>query len=129
VKGLTENQVTSILNVLKSFNADQSVIDMVNASLHSQTSSTGSVTSIAVHVFKSNLTTGSLGSEVKALQQYLNTHGYQITTSGVGSPGHETTLFGNATKAALIKLQKAAGLTPAVGYFGAKTRAYIEAHP
>lgn len=124
---LSAAQIKSILDVLASFNADAATIAKVKASL--QGVATGSVTSAAVHVFKSNLTTGSLGSEVKALQQYLNAHGYTVAASGPGSAGNETTRFGNATKDALIKLQKAAGLTPAVGYFGAKTRAYIEAHP
>ena len=63
------------------------------------------------------------GADVKALQVYLNTHGYVIASSGAGSPGNETTKFGGATKAALIKFQKANGITPAAGYFGPKTRA------
>ena len=90
-------------------------------------STTGSVTSVAVHVFKANLTLGSLGSEVKALQQFLNSHGYPVAASGFGSSGKETTKFGPATKAALIKYQKAKGITPSVGYFGAKTRAAVNA--
>ena len=79
--------------------------------------------------FTHNLQIGSSGPDVKALQVYLNTHGYVIAQSGPGSSGNETTLFGGKTKAALIKLQKAAGISPAVGYFGALTRAYIAAHP
>lgn len=80
--------------------------------------------------FSRNLEVGSTGAEVKALQVYLNTHGYTVASSGAaGSPGNETTRFGAATRAALIKLQKAAGITPAAGYFGPKTRAYINAHP
>ena len=76
-------------------------------------------------MFKANLTVGSLGSEVKALQEFLNAKGYTVSTSGAGSPGNETTKFGSLTKAALIKYQKAKGITPAVGYFGAKTRAAV----
>jgi len=64
---------------------------------------------------------------VKALQEFLNAHGYTVATTGPGSLGNETTRFGAATKAALIKYQKAKGITPAVGYFGAKTRAAVEA--
>ncbi|MEK7135693.1 MAG: peptidoglycan-binding domain-containing protein, partial [Patescibacteria group bacterium] len=88
---------------------------------------TGSVTSTAVRVFKANLTVGSLGSEVKALQEFLNAKGYTVAVRGAGSPGNETTTFGALTKAALIKFQKAKSITPAVGYFGPKTRAAIEA--
>lgn len=76
-----------------------------------------------------NLQVGSTGADVKALQVYLNAHGYAVAASGAGSPGNETTRFGGATKAALIRLQKAAGISPAVGYFGAITRAYVNSHP
>lgn len=122
---LSATQIQAILNVLSSFNADASVIAKVRTSLEGAT--TGSVTSAAVAAFKANLTVGSLGSEVKALQEYLNEHGYTVATSGAGSPGNETTRFGAATKAALIKYQKAKGITPAVGYFGPTTRAAINA--
>lgn len=126
VSGLSAPQIQAILDVLASFDADAATVASVKASLEG-IATTGSVTSTAVRVFKSNLTTGSLGSEVKALQEFLNTHGYTVATSGPGSPGNETTRFGAATKAALIKYQKAKGITPAAGYFGAKTRAAVEA--
>ena len=79
--------------------------------------------------FTRDLKVGAIGNDVKALQVYLNTHGYAIVSSGPGSSGNETTKFGGLTRAALVKLQKAAGITPAAGYFGEKTRAYIAAHP
>ena len=110
--------------MLASFNADADVIAKVKASLEG-TVTTGSVTSTAVSVFKSNLTIGSLGSEVKALQEFLNARGYTIAASGPGSPGNETTRFGALTKAALAKYQKAKGITPAVGYFGPMTRTAV----
>ena len=49
--------------------------------------------------------------------------------SGSGSPGQEITRFGALTRAALARLQAAAGITPSAGYFGPKTRAYVAAHP
>lgn len=124
--GLSSSQIKSILDVLASFDADAETIAKVKASLEG-TAVTGSVTSTVVRVFKANLTVGSLGAEVKALQEFLNAHGYTVAVTGPGSPGNETTRFGAATKAALIKYQKAKGITPAVGYFGAKTRAAVEA--
>lgn len=123
--GLTAPQIQAILEVLASFNADASTIANVRASLGGTT--TGSVTSAAVTAFKANLTVGSLGSEVKALQEYLNSHGYTVANSGAGSPGNETTTFGAATRAALVKYQQAKGISPAVGYFGALTRASVNA--
>jgi peptidoglycan hydrolase-like protein with peptidoglycan-binding domain len=120
---LSSSQVQSILDVLASFNADAAVIENVRLSLRG--ADTGSVTSTAVRVFKENLTVGSLGSEVKALQEYLNAHGFTVATNGAGSIGNETTTFGPATKAALIRYQKAKNITPAIGFFGPLTRAAI----
>lgn len=123
--GLSSSQIQAILDVLASFDADAAVIAKVKASLLG--TAVGSATSAAVRAFKVNLTVGSLGSEVKALQEFLNSHGYTVANSGAGSPGNETTRFGAATKAALIKYQKAKGITPAAGYFGPKTRAVVNA--
>ena len=50
---------------------------------------------------------GMKGDDVKALQSYLNTHGYLIATTGPGSLGNETTYFGTLTKKAIIKFQLA----------------------
>ena len=74
--------------------------------------------------FSRSLQVGSTGSDVKALQIYLNTHGYMITATGAGSPGHETTSFGSLTKKAVMKYQKDHGL-PASGFFGPMTRQTI----
>ncbi|MEI7498154.1 MAG: FISUMP domain-containing protein [Candidatus Falkowbacteria bacterium] len=73
-------------------------------------------------VFSHNLSQGSRDPEVKALQQYLNTHGYPVAKIGAGSRGKETTVFGPATKQALIRFQKDNHITPANGYFGPTTR-------
>lgn len=124
--GLSSGQIQSILDVLASFDVDAATMASVKLALEGTT--TGSVTSAAVHAFKSDLQLGTLGSEVKALQEFLNSHGYTIANSGAGSLGNETTKFGGLTKAALIKYQKAKGITPAVGYFGPKTRAAVNAN-
>ncbi|MES3030873.1 MAG: LamG-like jellyroll fold domain-containing protein [Patescibacteria group bacterium] len=76
--------------------------------------------------FQRNLTLDSTGPDVKALQIYLNTHGFPVATSGVGSPGNETTYFGYATRAALIKFQLSKGIVPASGFFGPITRANVK---
>lgn len=79
--------------------------------------------------FTSDLTVGSTGLEVKALQAYLNAKGFTVAVSGAGSVGNETTMFGGLTRAALAKFQAAKGILPSVGYFGPKTRAHIQANP
>jgi len=119
--GLSTTQVDAILSLLSSFGADQATIDNVKSALNGQ-ATTGTVTA----AFVRNLELGMTGADVKALQQWLNANGYRVAESGYGSPGNETTKFGGATKAALIKFQKANGITPAVGYFGPKTRAAVK---
>lgn len=75
--------------------------------------------------FTRNLTVGSTGADVKALQQFLNAQGYQIAASGAGSPGNESTFFGPLTRTALGKYQAAKNISPAAGYFGPITRSLV----
>ena len=83
----------------------------------------------ATYNFTTNLTIGSRGEAVRQLQLVLNSSAdTKLVGQGAGSPGNETTKFGGATKKALIKFQKAVGISPASGLLGALTRAYIAAH-
>ncbi len=77
------------------------------------------------YTFTRDLTVGSTGDDVKALQQFLNSHGAQVAASGAGSPGSESTYFGALTKAAVAKWQAAQNISPTAGYFGPKTRAAV----
>ncbi|MDB5189523.1 MAG: parallel beta-helix repeat-containing protein [Parcubacteria group bacterium] len=88
---------------------------------------TGSTTSspAAVMKFVRDLQLGANNSDVKALQAFLNSHGYAIVASGPGSKGSETSFFGGLTQTALAKFQAAKGISPARGFFGPKTRAFI----
>lgn len=79
--------------------------------------------------FENNLGFGAVGSDVSALQHALNARGFTVAASGPGSPGNETTYFGPATRNALIAFQKSVGISPARGYFGPISRAYINSHP
>lgn len=56
-------------------------------------------------MFTKTLSLGSVGQEVLNLQKFLNAHGYLIASTGAGSPGNETMLFGRATQSALQKYQ------------------------
>ena len=76
-----------------------------------QPSTTASATTAT---FNKDLKLGDKGSEVTKLQQYLSDNGYLTATPN----GY----FGKATKAGVIKLQKAKGITPASGKFGPLTR-------
>ncbi|MBP6855889.1 MAG: right-handed parallel beta-helix repeat-containing protein [Candidatus Pacebacteria bacterium] len=90
-------------------------------------------TATSSYTFTTSLSVGMTHPEVKYLQQYLNTHGFPLTTQGTGSFGHETSFFGALTKRALIKFQDThlkeildpVGLTKGTGYFGSSTRAYV----
>ncbi len=84
--------------------------------------------SAAKFVFTQTLKLGSGSEEVLQLQKYLNTHGFPIATSGMGSAGNEVTTFGAKTAAALIKFQKANKIAPAIGYFGPLTRSFVNSH-
>lgn len=83
--------------------------------------------------FSRDIQTGSQGEDVRALQVFLNANGFLVASSGAGSPGNETDYFGNATKRALAKFQEAnakdilipSGLSKGTGYFGARTRAFV----
>jgi peptidoglycan hydrolase-like protein with peptidoglycan-binding domain len=76
--------------------------------------------------FTRDLQLGVTGDDVKCLQKYLNSHGFVIAASGVGSPGHETGEYKALTEAAVIKWQKANKLVPAIGYFGAQSRLFFK---
>lgn len=76
-------------------------------------------------IFKKDASAGAKNDEVLILQKFLNALGYRVSAAGAGSPGKETSTFGPATRNALIRFQKINNIKPAVGYFGPKTRAFI----
>jgi len=75
--------------------------------------------------FNLDLGLGSNHTDVYRLQKYLNTHGYVISDTGAGKPGNESYYYGEKTIAAVKRLQIANNITPATGYFGPITRAFI----
>jgi hypothetical protein len=85
--------------------------------------------------FTRTLRFGMTNNDVKRLQIFLNAQGFTVSKKGAGSPGHETTYFGPATKAALMKFQQAhkeeilysQGLTSPTGFFGLASMKVINA--
>lgn len=61
------------------------------------------------------------------LQKLLNARRYTVAIIGAGSLGNETTFFGPATLASVIRFQLANSISPAVGYLGPLTRAKLAA--
>lgn len=78
-------------------------------------------------VFLRDLEVGMTSEDVRALQKFLNAAGFVVADSGPGSPGAETDYFGERTRAALARYQAARGIFPSIGYFGPKTRAFVQA--
>jgi hypothetical protein len=85
--------------------------------------------------FTRNLGIGMTGTDVMDLQKLLNLNGFTVAVSGAGSPGQESSYYGQLTAAAVSKMQGAfaseiltpLGLSAGTGYFGASTRAKANA--
>jgi peptidoglycan hydrolase-like protein with peptidoglycan-binding domain len=77
---------------------------------------------VASAAFNVNLTVGSSGADVSALQTWLISKGYHIAAieSGAAKPGY----FGSQTQAA-VKLYQAANGIPNTGFVGPLTRAAL----
>ncbi len=126
---LTSLQVNSIIQLLQSFGADAATIANVQASLTggTPTTPTGNPNAGSCPALSRSLQQGSTGADVMALQKFLNSKAAtQVSVSGAGSPGLESTFFGPATAAAVKKFQTLNNVS-AIGIVGPQTRAAIAA--
>ncbi len=71
-----------------------------------------------------NLTIGSIGSAVVTLQKFLIAKNIGSAKLVIADGS-----FGPITQRALADYQRSVGISPAAGYYGPITRAYIAAHP
>ncbi len=77
--------------------------------------------------FTKNLKMGDSNSDVMQLQKALNMSAdTQVSASGAGSPGNESSYFGAKTKAAVMKYQASKGVSN-TGYVGPLTRGKLNA--
>jgi len=121
------HRIISVTDGGTSSGAEATVVATTTASTTStSTSTTSSSTTVSLtspstislgYVFTKDLTIGSKGADVTALQQLLINEGHLTMPTGTAY-GY----FGALTKLAVIKYQKAKGIAPAAGYVGPKTR-------
>ena len=119
---LSAGQIQSILSLLQSFGADAATINNVSASLNGQPTTPVTPSTGAGYQFTTDLTIGSKGADVIALQDVLISKGFLTMPAGVAK-GY----FGTLTQGAVSKWQASAGITPAAGYVGPKSRAALNA--
>ena len=119
---LSAGQIQSILSLLQSFGADTATINNVSASLNGTPTTPVTPSTGSGYQFMTDLTLGSKGADVTALQDILIAKGVLVMPAGVAK-GY----FGALTQSAVAKWQASAGITPAAGYVGPKSRAALNA--
>ncbi len=98
----------------------QAMITTLQAQLAAMSGGSGLTGAAAQSMFNTDLTMGSKNSDVSSLQALLISKGYAI-------PAGATGYFGAQTLSAVMKWQADAGIMPAAGYFGPKSRAAVNA--
>lgn len=120
--GIQGSMAPDIVTLLARIHELQATLAALQAKFaaHSGTSSKPSLPSSGTTLFKRDLTIGSSGADVTALQQFLVRHGFLTMPAGsvYGT-------FGTRTLDAVARMQIYSGISPANGYFGERTRARV----
>jgi DNA-binding beta-propeller fold protein YncE len=119
------------------YNFYGSTVSTTSSGSSSSSSSSGGSSPTGGIWLTRDLYPGSQGADVRSLQEYLNARGFTLASSGPGSPGNETTYYGNLTAAAVRRFQEAhfaeilspLGYASGTGICGPSTRSYINSHP
>ena len=105
----------------------QALINSLTAQLRSLLAQAGQGSGASPRVFfVRNLSLRVTGNDVGDLQQFLINEASGPAATALKAHG-ATTVFGMLTDNALKEFQKKVGIVPASGYFGPKTRAYVNA--
>jgi hypothetical protein len=126
--GSASSQVSNLI-AMGNYTLAQQIAKQYGLTIPTQNISVNSPVSNFGSSFTRTLKVGVTNSDVKKLQIFLNAQGFTVAQKGAGSSGHETTYFGPATKAALMKFQLAhkketldpQGLKSPTGFFGVDT--------
>lgn len=89
----------------------------------------GDSSASACHNWTVDLTVGSTGADVTALQEFLvdaDTGSAAASLNAAFSSGVTMGYFGGLTQAAMAEYQAAQGISPPAGYFGPITRAHLD---
>lgn len=117
---VTDDKNKSVEEICSTINVYEKDAVREEEAVNSTDYTTQTTSTTQTFTFYRDLTVGSEGADVIALQDYLIARGFLTMPSGVAK-GY----FGALTQSAVARWQAAVGLTPAAGYFGQKSRTYI----
>jgi hypothetical protein len=100
--------------------ASLALLIAISAVIPAMSTSAQTAPTASCYTYFRDLTLGSTGADVIALQTFLVNRGHLVMPTGV-----QMGYFGSLTRVALSKYQASKGITPTAGYFGQLTRARV----
>lgn len=119
----------SLQNLQDRVNGLRATIVLLQAARDAQQSSSAASSAFGqqVRAIANDLREGTRGGNVSTLQQFLINQNKGPSARALANAG-ATAYFGSLTRAALAEFQASVGISPALGNFGAITRAYVSTH-